>query len=75
MTGNHTAYKQVKGRKTPAEEISELYDGLRQSLLNDFDMMLSGYISSAEAIQEVGKIARELKFKSTTKPGSFFWSK
>jgi len=38
-------------------------------------MMLSGYISSAEAIEEVGKIARELKFKSTTKPGSFFWSK
>jgi len=38
-------------------------------------MMLTGYISSAEAIEEVGKIARELKFKSTTKPGSFFWSK
>ncbi|TKA68194.1 hypothetical protein B0A49_05928 [Cryomyces minteri] len=70
---NHTAYKQVKGRKTPADEITELYDGLKQSYLNDFDMMLSGYCPSAEVVQAVGKIARDLRFNAMTKPGSFFW--
>lgn len=74
LIGNHTAYKQVKGRKTPAEEISELYVGLRQSYLDTFDVMLSGYCPSAEVVREVGKIARELRLKTTTKPGSFFWS-
>ncbi|KAF2435866.1 Ribokinase-like protein [Tothia fuscella] len=70
---NHTGYKQVKGRKTPAEEIQQLYEGLQQSLLNDFDVLLSGYIPSAEAVEEVGKIGRELKYNSAMKPGSFFW--
>ncbi|KAF1986207.1 Ribokinase-like protein, partial [Aulographum hederae CBS 113979] len=70
---NHTAYKQVKGRKTPADEILELYEGLRQSHLNEFDVLLSGYISSAEAVRTVGKIGRELKLNKATKPGSFFW--
>ncbi|KAL9093850.1 MAG: hypothetical protein Q9165_003773 [Trypethelium subeluteriae] len=70
---NHTAYKQFKGRKTPAEEITELYKGLKQSRLNDFDVMLSGYISTAEAVEAVGKIGRDLKFEAGTKPGSFFW--
>ena len=70
MLGNHTAYKQVKGSKVSAEQITELYEGLRQSYLNDFDVLLSGYIPSAEAVQAVGKIARDLKFRSSTRPGS-----
>ncbi|KAF2459798.1 Ribokinase-like protein, partial [Lineolata rhizophorae] len=70
---NHTAYKRVKGRKTPADEIAELYEGLKQSDLNEFDMMLSGYIPSAEVVEVVGKIGRDLKFNAGTKPGSFFW--
>jgi hypothetical protein len=71
--GNHTGYKQFKGRKTPAEEIAELYEGLKQSHLNDFDVLLSGYCPSAGVVQQVGKIARETRFGSTTKPGAFFW--
>lgn len=70
---NHTAYKQVKGRKSTSEEVAELYAGLRQSHLNDFDMMLSGYCPSASVVEEVGKIAREKRHASTTRPGSFFW--
>ncbi|QDS67755.1 hypothetical protein FKW77_006231 [Venturia effusa] len=70
---NHTAYKQVKGRKTPANEITELYTGLQQSLLNDYDVLLSGYIPSAEAVEAVGKIGRDLKFSAGMKAGSFFW--
>ncbi|KAL1633158.1 proliferating cell nuclear antigen [Neofusicoccum ribis] len=70
---NHTAYKQVKGRKTPADEILELYEGLKQSYLNNFDVLLSGYMPSAEAVQAVGKIGRDLRFNASGKPGSFFW--
>ncbi|PNS20421.1 pyridoxal kinase [Sphaceloma murrayae] len=70
---NHTAYRQVKGRKTPWEEVAELYEGLKDSGLNDFDMMLSGYCPSAEVVGQVGRIAREKKLAGATRPGSFFW--
>lgn len=73
QTGNHTGYKQVKGTKVSAQEITDLYDGLKQSYLDDFDMMLSGYIPGAEAVQAVGRIAAELKDKARVSPGSFFW--
>jgi pyridoxine kinase len=71
--GNHTAYKQTKGTKTSAEQILDLYEGLQKLDLNTFDVLLSGYVPSAQAVQAVGKIGRDLKFKSGTKPGSFFW--
>jgi pyridoxine kinase len=70
---NHTGYRQFKGTRVSAQEISDLYDGLRQSYLDDFDMMLSGYIPGAEAVEAVGRIAEELKRKAASKPGSFFW--
>ena len=71
--GNHTAYKQVKGTKTTAEQIADLYEGLKQSNLNHFDVLLTGYIPSADAVKEVGKIGRDLKYNASTNPGSFFW--
>ncbi|KAK4498890.1 hypothetical protein PRZ48_009400 [Zasmidium cellare] len=70
---NHTAYKTFKGRKTPPEEIAELYTGLKNARLDDFDMLLSGYCPSAGVIEEVGKIGRDAKLRGNTKPGSFFW--
>jgi pyridoxine kinase len=72
-TGNHTGYKQVKGTKVTAEQIQDLYEGLKQSYLDEFDMMLSGYLPSPEAIQAVGKIGRGLQLKTRTRPGAFFW--
>jgi pyridoxine kinase len=36
-------------------------------------MMLTGYAPSAAAVEAIGTIARELKFKAILKPGSFFW--
>lgn len=36
-------------------------------------MMLSGYLPGAASVEAVGTIARDLKYKSTMKPGSFFW--
>jgi pyridoxine kinase len=56
-----------------AQEITDLYEGLRMSYLDDFDVMLTGYIPGAQAVQAVGKIAEELKEKSKAQPGSFFW--
>lgn len=73
IPGNHTGYKQFKGTKTSAEEISHLYTGLKQSYLTDFDVMLTGYAPSAEAIDAIGTIARDLKLRASTKAGSFFW--
>ncbi|KAF4122407.1 pyridoxine kinase [Geosmithia morbida] len=70
---NHTGYKQFKGTKVTAQEISELYQGLKQSYLDDFDMMLSGYIPGAEAVGAVGAIAKDLKARAEKSPGSFFW--
>jgi pyridoxine kinase len=58
---------------TSASEITDLFQGLKDSYLDDFDMLLSGYIPSAAAVEAVGSIARELKLKATMKPGSFFW--
>ncbi|KAH6691644.1 pyridoxal kinase [Plectosphaerella plurivora] len=72
---NHTGYKQWTGSKVSAEEISSLYEGLKQSYLDDFDMMLSGYIPGADAVAAVGRIGKDLREKSLAQstPGSFFW--
>ncbi|KAK1600479.1 pyridoxal kinase [Colletotrichum navitas] len=72
---NHTGYRQWKGTKVSAQEIRDLFEGLKQSYLDDFDMMLSGYIPGAEAVVAVGDIAQELKRKrvATGTPGDFFW--
>lgn len=37
-------------------------------------MLLSGYAPSAEAVQAIGFIARELRLSKSNNPGSFFWS-
>ncbi|MCJ1402467.1 putative pyridoxal kinase [Xylographa trunciseda] len=70
---NHTGYKQFRGTRTSADEIRDIYDGLKRSYLTDFDVMLSGYAPSADAVEAIGSIARDLRFKSSLKPGSFFW--
>ncbi|KAG5917169.1 hypothetical protein E4U42_007360, partial [Claviceps africana] len=70
---NHTGYGQWTGTKVSAQEITDLYNGLRQSYLDDFDMMLSGYIPGAEAVVAVGNIAKELKERNRASPGRFFW--
>lgn len=72
-TGNHLGYKQSKGTNTSADEISDLYVGLKQSYLTDFDIMLTGYAPNAKAVDAIGAIGRDLKLKASTKTGSFFW--
>ncbi|TGO31161.1 hypothetical protein BPAE_0001g00550 [Botrytis paeoniae] len=70
---NHLGYGQAKGTRATATEISDLYQGLKNSYLDDFNMMLSGYLPGAASVEAVGTIARDLKLKTTMKPGSFFW--
>ncbi|EEP81859.1 conserved hypothetical protein [Uncinocarpus reesii 1704] len=70
---NHTGYRQFKGTKSSAQEIASLYDGLRQSYLTDFDVLLTGYAPSATAVEAVGAIGMDLRKKSLQQPGSFFW--
>lgn len=41
--------------------------------MDDFDMMLSGYLPGAASVEAVGAIGRDLKYNHTMKPGSFFW--
>ncbi|KAL2813625.1 pyridoxine kinase [Aspergillus cavernicola] len=70
---NHTGYRQFKGTRATAEEIRNLYEGLCQNNLTDFDVMLSGYAPSAAAVEAVGAIAQDLQRKAAGRPGSFFW--
>ncbi|KAJ5807885.1 hypothetical protein N7474_009154 [Penicillium riverlandense] len=70
---NHTGYRQFKGTRATAAEITDLYAGLCQSNLTDFDVMLSGYAPSAAAVEAVGAIGIDLQQKAKQKPGSFFW--
>lgn len=73
--GNHTGYGQWKGTKASAQDIRDIYNGLSQSYLTDFDVLLTGYAPSAEAVEAIGSIARDLQLKASTRPGSFFWGK
>ncbi|KAK4565504.1 putative pyridoxal kinase [Recurvomyces mirabilis] len=70
---NHVGYRRFKGRKSQPEELAELWDGLKNARLDNFDVLLSGYCPSAATAEQVGRIARELKSRSHTKPGCFFW--
>ncbi|TAQ84837.1 hypothetical protein B7494_g6841 [Chlorociboria aeruginascens] len=70
---NHLGYGQAKGTRATAAEITDLYQGLKDSFLDEFNMMLSGYLPGAASVDAVGGIARDLKYKATMKPGSFFW--
>lgn len=46
---------------------------MSQSYLTDFDVLLSGYSPSAETVSAIGVLARDLTYRSATRPGGFFW--
>ena len=50
-----------------------IYEGLRQSHLNELDVMLSGYAPGAEAVNAIAAIGRDIKSNASQRPGSFFW--
>ena len=73
--GNHTGYKQFRGTRATAAEILDIYEGLKLSHLTDFDVLLSGYAPSAEAVEAVGSIAKDLKRRPRRRgeSGGVFW--
>lgn len=85
MPGNHTGYRQFTGPRTPASTLTDLYAGLTKANLTDFDMLLSGYSPSADAVAAIGNIARDLRSRRrrgsfgsspspSPAPGNFFWA-
>lgn len=68
---NHSGYRRLKGFRTTAGQISDLYDGLKDCGLDDFDMLLTGYIPSEECVEAVGRIAKDMKERE----GGCFWRK
>jgi pyridoxine kinase len=70
--GNHTGYKVFQGTKTLPSQIWDLFAGMDSVHAADqLDVILSGYLPSAEAIQMVGKIVEKIREK---RPAAF-WSK
>lgn len=57
---NHTGYGQTKGMRFTAEQISEQYDGLKAIDIS-YDALLTGYVPSAEGVEEVGRIGVDLR--------------
>jgi pyridoxine kinase len=69
---NHSGYRQLKGFRTSAQQLADLFAGLKMNgLQQNVDMILTGYVPGEEELVEVGKIARGVK---ETK-GSCFWCK
>ncbi|CDR38012.1 CYFA0S01e20164g1_1 [Cyberlindnera fabianii] len=60
---NHTGYGSVSGSKTTASELREVYEGLK-AIEVEYDAFLTGYVPSAEALEEVCLIGHELKARN-----------
>ncbi|KAI3632713.1 hypothetical protein MIR68_009255 [Amoeboaphelidium protococcarum] len=70
---NHTGYSRIqrddlsddfigwKGRKSTAQDISELLDGLRRNQLMRYDYLLTGYVGSADALNAVASGIEQIK--------------
>ncbi|KAF8245977.1 Ribokinase-like protein [Wilcoxina mikolae CBS 423.85] len=59
---NHSGYGQLKGFRTTAQQIVDLFEGMKMSgLLEGFDMMLTGYVPGERELEAVGEIAKEVK--------------
>ena len=56
-------YGQWTGFSTTAEQILELFRGLEQSEIDNFQYLLTGYIPSATAVAAIGTIGKSLKKK------------
>jgi pyridoxine kinase len=61
---NHAGYRQLKGFRTTAQQISDLFDGLKLNGLDEFEMLLTGYVPGEPELRAIGEIAREVKEKS-----------
>lgn len=61
----HTGHAGVSGRRLPADQVAELIDGLiGQGLLDNLDLVLSGYLGSPENTTAVAAAVRHAKSAS-----------
>ena len=56
-------YSQWTGFSTTSDQILELFQGLQQSGLDNFQYLLTGYLPNAAAVSAIGTIAKALKNK------------
>ncbi|CAL1547313.1 unnamed protein product [Lymnaea stagnalis] len=61
---NHTGYGIWKGQVLGAQDVTELFNGLRINNLLNFSHVLTGYIGSESFLKKVGEAVRELKAKN-----------
>jgi hypothetical protein len=66
-----SGYTQWTGFRTTAEQILELFKGLQQSGLDNFQYLLTGYLPNAASVSAIGTIAQCLKEKDP----NIIWSK
>lgn len=57
---NNTGYGSVKGTKASAQEILDIYDGLKLANLS-YEFLLTGYVPGEEGVEAVGKVGEDLK--------------
>ena len=70
IADNTLGYSQWTGFMTTAEQVLELFQGLENSGIDNFEYILTGYLPNASTISAVGTIAKTLKKKD---PG-IIWS-
>ncbi|KAM4700067.1 pyridoxal kinase [Discoglossus pictus] len=58
---NHTGYTHWKGQVLNAEELQELYEGLKLNRVTRYDYVLTGYTRDASFLARVVDIIQELK--------------
>ncbi|XP_029434080.1 pyridoxal kinase [Rhinatrema bivittatum] len=58
---NHTGYTHWKGQVLNADELHELYDGLKLNNVNQYDYVLTGYTRDKSFLAMVVDIVQELK--------------
>ncbi|XP_053561692.1 pyridoxal kinase [Bombina bombina] len=58
---NHTGYTHWKGQVLNAEELQELYEGLKLNQVTRYDYVLTGYMRDASFLARVVDIVQELK--------------
>ncbi|KAK7107520.1 pyridoxal kinase-like isoform X1 [Littorina saxatilis] len=58
---NHTGYGKWKGQVLNAEDVSDLFEGLRLNNLLQFSHVLTGYIGKVSFLEKVGQTIAEMK--------------
>ncbi|ODQ64894.1 Ribokinase-like protein [Nadsonia fulvescens var. elongata DSM 6958] len=57
---NHTGYGSVKGTKTTSEELSSIYEGIKQAKF-PYDALLTGYAPGQDGVDTIGKICTDIR--------------